>query len=89
MPAISMFYGIIVQMMFFDTDKHKKPHIHVRYGEFKASFDIETIEILAGNLPTKQLRLVKAWMEIHKDELMANWFLAVEGEQVFKIEPLK
>ena len=89
MPAISMFYGIIVQMMFFDTDKHKKPHIHVRYGEFKASIDIETIEILAGNLPTKQLRLVKAWMEIHKDELMANWFLAVEGEQVFKIEPLK
>ena len=75
MPAISMFYGIIVQMMFFDTDKHKKPHIHVRYGEFKASIDIETIEILAGNLPTKQLRLVKAWMEIHKDELMANWFL--------------
>ena len=70
-----MFFGIIVQMMFFDTDKHKKPHIHVRYGEFKASFDIETIEILAGNLPTKQLRLVKAWMEIHKDELMANWFL--------------
>jgi hypothetical protein len=56
MPAISMFYGIIVQMMFFDTDKHKKPHIHVRYGEFNASIDIETIEILAGNLPTKQLR---------------------------------
>ena len=56
MPAISMFYGRIVQMMFFDTDKHKKPHIHVRYGEVKASIDIETIEIIAGNLPTKQLR---------------------------------
>lgn len=89
MPVISMFYGIIVQMFFFDTDKHKKPHIHVRYGEFKASIDIETADILAGDFPKKQLRLVQAWIEIHRDELMADWSLAVEGEEIFKIEPLK
>ena len=48
MPIISMFYGIIVQLFFFDTDKHNEPHIHVRYAEFTASIDIETAEILDG-----------------------------------------
>jgi len=89
MPAISMFYGIIIQMLFFDSDKHNKPHIHVRYGEFKASIDIETAEVLAGEFPKRQLRIVQAWIEIHRDELLANWSLAVEGEPIFKIDPLK
>lgn len=30
-----------------------------------------------------------AWLEIHKDELMADWELAIVGEAVFKIDPLK
>jgi hypothetical protein len=89
MPVVSMFYGIIIQMLFFDNDKHKKPHIHARYGEFKVSIDIETAEILAGNFPKRQFRLVQAWVEIHRDELMANWNLAVDGEQIFKVDPLK
>lgn len=89
MPVISMFYGIIVQLFFFDDEKHKKPHIHVRYGELKASVDIETGDILAGDFPNRQLRMVQAWIEIHRDELMADWVLALEGNQPFKIEPLK
>ena len=60
MPVISMFYGIIVQLFFFDNDKHNLPHIHVRYAEFSASVNIETGEILAGNFPKKQLKLVQA-----------------------------
>lgn len=35
------------------------------------------------------MKLVQAWIEIHKDELIANWELAINGQQVFKIEPLK
>jgi len=89
MPIISMFYGIIVQLFFFDTDKHRNPHIHVRYAEFTASIDIESAEILDGKIPQRQLRLVQAWIEIHRDELMADWALAVEGNTPFKIEPLK
>ena len=45
--------------------------------------------ILAGSLPKNKLKLVQAWIEIHKEELLANWTLAVNGEQVFKISPLK
>lgn len=89
MPVISIFYGITIQLFFFDNDKHSKPHIHAKYGEFKASIDIETAEILDGKLLNRQLRLVQAWIEIHKDELLADWALAVEGNRPFKIEPLK
>jgi len=89
MPTISMFFGIIIQLFFFDDEKHHTPHIHARYNEFKASINIETAEILEGELPKRQLRLVQAWIEIHRDELMANWALAVAGETPFKIEPLK
>ncbi|MGC2238255.1 MAG: DUF4160 domain-containing protein [Pyrinomonadaceae bacterium] len=89
MPVISMFYGIIVQLFFFDNDRHNLPHIHVRYAEFKASINIETGEILAGDFPNKQLKLVQAWIEIHRDELLANWLLALEGNTPFRIDPLK
>lgn len=84
-----MFYGIIVQLYFFDNDRHNLPHIHVRYGEFGASLAIETGEILAGNFPNRQLKLVQAWIEIHRDELLANWTLALEGNTPFKIDPLR
>jgi hypothetical protein len=35
------------------------------------------------------MRLVRAWIEIHREDLLANWKLAVEGQQPFKIEPLR
>lgn len=47
-----------------------------------------TEEIIAGELPRKQLRLVQAWIELHRDELMADWELAANGENPYKIAPL-
>jgi hypothetical protein len=44
--------------------------------------------MLAGELPRKQLRLVQAWTELHRDELQADWELAVAGEKPYKITPL-
>ena len=63
-------------------------HIHAKYAEFEASIKIEDGELLAGELPRKQLRLVQAWIELHKDELFANWEIAVNGENPYKIRPL-
>ncbi|MDD5373050.1 MAG: DUF4160 domain-containing protein [Sulfurimonas sp.] len=89
MPTISMFYGIVVMLFYYDNKQHNLPHIHVRYQDSKAIFDIENAEMIEGNLPNKQKRLVQAWMEIHKDELIADWELAISGEQPYKIDPLK
>ncbi|MFQ5754263.1 MAG: DUF4160 domain-containing protein [bacterium] len=89
MPTISMFYGIIIYMFFFDNKKHDRPHIHAHYGEKSTVIAIDDGEILKGELPKAKMKLVQAWIEIHKDELMANWKLALEGQKLFRIEPLK
>ncbi len=89
MPVLSMFSGIIVRMYFFDDKQHHEPHIHVEYGDSKAVIDILNGQILAGKLPTNKAKLVQAWLEIHQDELIANWRLAVNGEELFKIDPLR
>lgn len=89
MPTISMFYGIIVRMLFLDTQQHHLPHIHVEYQGMKAVIVIPCGELLEGELPGKKLRLLQAWIDIHEDELMADWSLAVNGEPVFPIDPLR
>ncbi|MBX3164135.1 MAG: DUF4160 domain-containing protein [Bacteroidetes bacterium] len=89
MPVISMFYGIIVMMYFFDTERHHLPHIHIKYAEYTCVICITDSEILQGSLPNNKLRLILAWIEIHRDELMANWELAVNGAELFKIKPLQ
>jgi len=89
MPTISFFYGIIIQMFSFDNDRHHLPHIHVVYQDFKAVFSIEKAEIIEGSMPTKQRKMVEAWIEIHQEELAADWKLAVTGQEIFKIDPLR
>ena len=89
MPTISMFYGILILMYFYDDKRHSCPHVHAEYGEFQASFSIEDGSILAGEFPGKKIKLVQAWIEIHREDLMVDWKLAVSGEPVFKIEPLR
>jgi len=89
MPVISMFYGIIVSMYFVDNRRHKRPHIHVKYQEHEVVLAIPEGEILEGSMPGNRLKLVLAWVEIHRDELMADWELAVSGQQPYKIDPLR
>ncbi len=89
MPTISMFFGIVVSLYFVDNRQHKQPHIHVKYQSSEAVISIPHGELLDGELPPAKMRLVLAWIEIHKDELMADWDLAVSGQQPFKIDPLR
>jgi len=50
---------------------------------------IEDGSVLGGSLPPSKMKLVQAWIEIHKEDLIADWTLAVAGEPVFKIDPLR
>lgn len=76
-------------MHFEDGERHSLPHIHVRYGASKAAVSIADGAVLAGQFPPRQLKLVQAWIEIHCDELQADWQLALAGEQPYKIAPLQ
>lgn len=87
MPALSMFYGIIVRMQSEMGGKHNKPHIHALYGDDEIVVGIDG-EVLEGKFPNKQMKLLLAWMAIHEDELKANWKLLCNGEKFFKIDPL-
>jgi hypothetical protein len=89
MPTISMFYGILVLMFFRDNRRHHLPHIHVRYQGDEASIAIDDGVVLEGTVPAKQLKMIQAWIEIHKEELMVDWELAVNGEDLFRIAPLQ
>jgi hypothetical protein len=89
MPTISMFYGIIIYMYFFDDKRHHTPHVHAEYAEHTAVLSIPDGEILDGSLPKKQLKMVQAWIAIHEEDLLADWKLAVQGQELFRIEPLK
>jgi len=89
MAVIAMFYGIIVSMYYFDTRQHHQPHIHVKYQGQEVVLSIPEGEVLAGKLKINKMKLVQAWIEIHQEELMADWELASNGENIFKITPLK
>ena len=85
MPTICMFYGIIIRMYYID---HNPPHFHAFYGENVARFNFLG-DIIEGELPDKQIKLIQAWIELHKNELEANWELAKNSERPFKILPLR
>lgn len=89
MPLISSFYGVLIYMYWLDTRQHHLPHIHAMYAGDEAVFGIETGDVIDGQLPRRQTRFVQAWIELRRDELLADWSLAVKGQPVFPIDPLK
>ena len=85
MPELARFLGIIISMRFKDTVEHNKPHVHVTYGEYSASVGVDG-ELLAGSLPSKQLRIVIGWLAMHEEEVYAAWNNAVSGKNFSRIE---
>jgi len=85
MPKISRFYGIVIEMFFTD---HAPPHFHARYGGDEALVAITSGEIIGGRLPPRAMRLVREWLDLHRDELNANWERAQVPEPLRQIDPL-
>lgn len=56
----SSFDGIRVYMY---RCGHNPPHFHAMYAEYEAVIDIRTLEVIAGELPGKQLKKVRRWAE--------------------------
>jgi len=75
--------------MYLGKKEHNPPHFHAYYQDFKGIFDINSCEMTEGNLPKRQIKLIEAWAELHKDELLADWQLAQNGELPYRIDPLQ
>jgi len=70
MPIIARFYGILIKMYF---NEHGVPHFHAIYGDFNGVFNIESLEMIEGDLPNRAHRMVKEWLQHHQKELIEMW----------------
>lgn len=86
MPLICEFMGIKIYMYWAE---HLPPHFHAEYGDFKALISIQEAVVIKGSLRSRQLKLVLAWCELHREELMDNWSSAVQHGEIHRVEPLK
>jgi Domain of unknown function (DUF4160) len=77
MPTISIFYGIAIRMFLAD---HSPPHFHAIYGEFEATFSIETGKLLKGKFPKTATNLVQEWTAINRNALIEDWQLAQQNK---------
>lgn len=88
MPIISQFYGILIYLYKEIGGHHNEPHIHIKYNEYEMSMTLNG-KIIAGKLPTKQKKLLEAWVEIHKEELNAAWYVYNQEGEIIKIKGLE
>lgn len=86
MPTISMFRGIKV---YINWREHQPPHFHATYGGKEVIVSINDLEVIEGSMPGKQLKMLLGWAAFHQEELMENWMLAADMQELFPIEPLR
>lgn len=84
MPVIARFYGIVIRMYFLQSE-HNPPHIHAIYGDDTAAFEIDTGELLDGDMPKRARMMVEEWVELNKEDLLAMW----ETQEFKKLPPLE
>ena len=89
MPELARFYGISIRMFVERGGQHHTPHFHVYYQDMVASYGVDAIQTLAGELPKRQQRLVEAWAELHRQELLENWQRLQNDQPPVKIAPLR
>ena len=88
-PELSRFFGIIIRMFAEPGAPHHQPHFHAYHQGEVGIFSIDPVELIAGSLGRKQLRLVEAWAELHQAELLEDWRRLQDGRAPSTIEPLK
>jgi len=88
LPTISIFYGITIRIFCEKNVKHNSIHFHAYYNEYSCVVDINNCEVISGDMPIKQRKLISAWAEIHKKELLKNWNIVHSDGEPFKIKPL-
>lgn len=83
MPEITRFYGIVIKM-FFKPKEHEPSHIHALYGEYVGIFNIQTSEMIEGDLPKRAQDMVREWLMTHQNELQKMW----NEQSIRKLPPL-
>jgi hypothetical protein len=88
-PEVSRFFGIIIRMYAELGSPHHSPHFHAYYQDQVAIYSINPVELIAGDMPQRQKRLIEAWAELHQQELTADWQRLQSGQKALPIDPLR
>ena len=83
MPTLARFYGITIRMYFLGSE-HNPPHVHAIYNEDTAAIDIDSGQVIDGNLPNRAKAMVSEWVLKNKEDLLLMW----ETQEFKKLEPL-
>jgi uncharacterized protein DUF4160 len=86
MPRISEFFGIVIYMYYND---HMPPHFHAEYGEHEAIYEIDTLDVMRGDMPRRAHALVIEWASERRAELRDDWDRARQEKPLKKIEGLE
>ena len=70
MPVVARFYGILIKLYFRE---YGIPHFHAIYGEYIGVFDVDTLEMMEGDLPNRAQKLVREWAARYQSELLEMW----------------
>lgn len=87
-PKSVCFMEFVSQCFIAFYSDHNPPHFHAEYAGNKALVDIQGGYVIRGALPSRQLKLILAWCELHRDELMQNWELSKDAKPLNRIAPL-
>ena len=69
--------------------QHHTPHFHAYYQDGVAVYGINPVELISGELPKRQQRLIEAWAELHQDALLEDWRRLQAGQLPQPIAPLQ
>ena len=77
----------------WDCDRHLPEGaptgaFHAVYGVYGITVEIAG-GIAHGDFPKRAPRLVLEWLDLHRDELLADWELVQSGRPARKIAPLE
>jgi hypothetical protein len=84
-PEISRFLGIVIAMYYRE---HPPAHFHAKYAEYRITVGVEDGAV-EGSFPPRALAHVLEWLDLHRDELRADWRLAVQAKPLRRIAPLE
>ena len=83
MPEVTRFDGVVIKM-FFKPREHEPSHIYALYGEFVGIFELDTFQMIEGDLPGKIQEHVKEWIARYQSELKEMW----DTQEIKKLPPL-
>jgi hypothetical protein len=89
LPELARFFGIIIRMYTEASAPHHRPYFHAYYRNYATVYSIDPLEMISGELPQRQRRLVEAWAELHQGELLENWERLQAGQVPYRIAPLR